>query len=371
MLRVLFVNHGAIIGGAETNLLSILRGSEKHKDFQPVGILLPDHGPLEVEACKLGVDVGLISYHAFRWRNPLRYAQTMFQLVGWIRRTRPSVIHLNHQWLVSHVVQAGMVTRTPVVCHVRNYLDAGFVSSQRRWLRRANAIVVESQAVQKRVFELGLPPERVHLIYNGIDMTRFCNSVSGATSKSCGAQIGFSGRIVPEKGPEDLIKAMPIVIRRVPAARLYFLGWDQENGAYVEQLKSLAIELGVERHVVFLGFRNDVENVLQNFDVLAIPSRRTMPEGLPLTMLEGLAAGCLVVATPNSGVPEVIHQGETGFLVPFEEPQALAEAISVALTLPDSEKDRIRRAGQALIASQFTIEQQVLRLGQLYRQLLA
>lgn len=368
MIRVLFVNHSTVIGGAETNLLNILRYC-REGGFEPVGVLLPDDGPLAAEVRKIGIDVGQIRYHAFHWRNPFRYAQTMAQLLTWIRRTGPTVIHLNHQWLVSHVVQAGIITRTPVVCHVRNFLNADFVSSQRRWLNKVQAIIVESRAVEHRVLELGLPQKHVHLIYNGVDRKRFHDSDSRTVERSPGSVIGFSGRIVPEKGPEDLIRGMPLVLKRVPAARLCFLGQDQEKGAYVERLKSLALQLGVQGSVTFLGFRRDSENVLRDFDVLAIPSRKAMPEGLPLTMLEGLAAGCLVVATPNSGVPEAIHHGDTGFLVAFENPEALAAGIIEALTLPNSVKQRIRNVGKELVVSQFSIERQVTQLGRVFQDL--
>lgn len=368
LTRVLFVNHGAIIGGAETNLLSILKHAPTG-DFEPVGVLLPNDGPLRTEVRKLGIDVGRISYHAFNWRNPFRYAQTMAQLVSWIRHTRPAAIHLNHQWLVSHVVQAGIITRTPVVCHTRNYLDAGFVGSQRRWLDRSQAIVAESQITQQRALALGLPQERVRLIYNGIDLDRFGTLSSTNKDRRQYPVVGFSGRIVPEKGPEDLIRAMPFILERVPTARLCFLGQDQESGAYVEQLKSIVTQLGIEQSVAFLGFRPDIENVLKDFDVLAVPSRPTMPEGLPLSAIEGLAAGCIVVATPNSGIPEAIRDGETGFLAEPENPLALAQAIIRALTMPPQERTHIRHNGRKLMQERFSIERQVAGLGKLYQEL--
>lgn len=371
-MRVLFVNHGAIIGGAETNLLNILKYAPEG-GFEPVGVLVPHDGPLVAEVRKLGIDVGQISYHAFHWRNPFRYTQTLAQLVIWIRRTRPAVIHLNHQWLISHIVQAGIITRTPVVCHTRNYLDESFVHSQRRWLGRAQAIVVESKAVKQRSQELQLPEDRLKLIYNGADVDRFYHAKSAANLSSrnqnrTGPIVGFSGRIVPEKGPEDLIMAIPLVLREVPSARFCIVGEDQDKGLFVKHLKSIAAELDVKQSVEFLGFRSDVEKLLRDFDVLAIPSRTSMSEGLPLTALEGLAAGCLVVATPNSGIPEVILHNETGFLVTSDDPESLAQGVIRALTLPDFAAEGLRQAGQDLVMRRFTIQRQVIELGQLFRE---
>ncbi len=376
MIRVLFINHSTIIGGAETNLLNIIRYAPIG-GYEPVGVLLPDDGPLAVEVRTLGLPVGLIRYHAFHWRNPLRYAQTMFQLISWIRRTRPAVIHLNHQWLSGHIVQAGIMTRVPVVCHIRNYLDEAFVHAQRRWLIRARAIIVVSKAVQHRALDLGLPKNRIRLIFDGADLRRFQNTQSLLPAKSAeqrgknGWVVGFSGRIVLEKGPEDLIRAIPLILASVPNVRFCFLGEDRDGGAFIEHLKTMASRLGVGQHVHFLGFRQDVESVLADFDVLVIPSRSSMPEGLPLTALEGLAVGCLVVATVNSGLPEVIRDGETGFLVPPDDPEALAAGIVKVLTLSEGEQRRLKRAGREVVVGQFSIEQQVTRLGQLYREVVS
>lgn len=374
MIRVLFINHSSVIGGAETNLLSILQHAAEG-EFQPVGALLPNDGPLKTAVRELGIDVGLIDYHSLRWHNPFRYAQTMTQLITWMRRTRPAVIHLNHQWLISHVAQAAIVTKTPVVCHTRNYLDESFVYEQRRWLSKAQAIIVESRAVEQRSHELGLPEEHIRLIYNGADFDRFqkaktVTNVDAISKNSLERPIvGFSGRIVPEKGPEDLIMAIPLVLESVPKARFCFLGKDQEGGAFVNQLKFTAASLGVEQSIEFLGFRTDVENVLKDFDVLAIPSRSSMPEGLPLTALEGLAAGCLMVATPNSGIPEAIIDDETGYLVEPADPRALARTIIRALTLPLQERARIQHNGRELVKVKFSIQRQVISLGKIYEEL--
>lgn len=370
-MRILFVNHSSKIGGAETNLLNILRFAPTG-GFTPVAVLLPSDGPLKSCVNDLGLKVGIIDYHAFRWRNPLKYAKTITQLITWIRQTHPDVIHLNHQWLVSHIVQVGILTKTPVVCHTRNYLDETFVRWQQRWLTNAQAIIVESQAVEQRAIDLGLPQENLHLIYNGIDHERFLRDESTKTVKitkdqqGCGPIIGFSGRIVPEKGPEDLIRSIPLILEAIPTVEVHFLGTDQDNGLFIEHLKAIASQLGVEQHVQFLGFRHDTENVLKNFNILAIPSRQAMPEGLPLTALEGLAAGCLVVATPNSGLPEVIQHGQTGFLVASDNPDLLAQALKRAMSMSDIDTRNIQQAGRKLLNDRFRISYQIDKLKQLY-----
>jgi len=374
MIRVLFVNAASIIGGAETNLLNVIRFSGLG-GIEPVGVLLPGDGPLVAKVEALGLPVGFVSYHAFRWRNPARYAQTLYQLVQWIVKTKADVVHLNHQWLVEHVVLASKLAGKKIVCHTRNYLDAEFVDRNRRWLDRSDAIIAVSKATEARALDLGLSPRRVRLVYDGIDLDRYARSAQrsedrGSLSTYESPIVGFCGRIVPEKGPEDLLCAVPVILQRVPNAHFLFAGADQVDCSYIGQLQSLAHRLGVSDRVDFIGFRNDVEQVLANVDILVLPSRRSMPEGLPLSALEGLASGCLVVATPNSGVPEVIQDGKTGFLVDPDDPESLAAAVIEALVLPDTKKASIRYAGQALIKAQFSIQRQIARLAEVYEQLL-
>lgn len=370
---MLFVNHSSVIGGAETNLLDILRFAN-YANIDPVAVLLPGDGPLATEVRRLGLPVGFISYHSLELRNPLRYCQALSQLVSWIRRSQASVLHLNHQWLIEHIVMAGSLTRRPVVCHVRNLLDAEFATQHRRWFRLASSVVVESHAVETRTQELGIS-DQLTLIHNGIDIRRFLGAKNGSdyrrelTISAEAPVIGFCGRIVPQKGPEDLIRATPAILAAEPDAHIVLCGVDRKEGAYSRALQKQARHLGIESRVHFLGFRHDVENILVGLNVLALPSRRAMAEGLPLSMLEGLAAGCLVVATPNSGIPEVIHNGRTGFLVAPGDPASLADGIVRALSLPKSNQQLIRRNGKALVASEFTVESQVSRLGELYKDL--
>jgi len=371
-MRILYVNHGSEIGGAETNLINVLRYAKLSK-FEPVAVLLPNDGPLASKVRDLGIDVGEIGYHAFHWRNPLKYCETIIQIINWVRRTRPSVIHLNHQWLVSHIVAAGIVTGTPVICHFRNYPDADFVNSHRTWLSKTRAIVVVSRAVEKQLLSLKIPEERVHVIYDGIELERFHqkqtrieqdSSFSKAESKPA---VGYLGRIVPEKGVEDLLLAVPSVLRSCPSAQFQFYGSDQDGGHYIGDLKRIASDLGVSENVRFLGFCWDVARVISNLNVLVIPSRYTMPEGLPLVALEGLAGGCLVVATPNSGITEVIRHGETGFIVEPENPELLAQGLKNALSLSSAETKKIRQNASKLMTSQFAIQNQVMKLDQLYQ----
>lgn len=369
-LRVLFINHTAIIGGAETNLLNIVRYAPQ-RGVAPVGVLLPHNGPLHVEVRKLDIEVGQISYHAFRWSNPFRYAQTLIQLVNWTIRTRAAVIHLNHQCLVDFAVQAGRLTRRPVVCHFRNLLQPEDLKPLLPWLMRTDAIVGVSHAVLEPLRQAGIPEARLHLIPDGLDFERLSNvrhprvlhQELGLPERA--PLVGVLGRVVPEKGIEEFLMATEIVSHQQRDVHFVVVGDDGKQGAYVHKLSEQLRQIGLEDRVTFTGFRSDIPDILADLDVVVVPSRSDMPEGLPNTVLEALAVGNLVVATRNSGTPEIIRDGVNGFLVDCDDIPGLAEAILTVLTLSERDRLTMRQAAQESVKDR-TIENQVRQLSELY-----
>ncbi|MGQ9794803.1 MAG: glycosyltransferase family 4 protein, partial [Anaerolineae bacterium] len=364
-----------IIGGVETNLRNILRFG-RTGGFEPVGVVLPGDGPLVALVRQTGVPVYFTRYHAFRWRNPFHYIRTLATLVYWILRTRAEVIHLTHHWLVEFAVQAGRWTRRPVVCEVQNRLDKEVVMQLQPWFVRSAAVVAVSQAVFACLSEGGVPDSKIHLIRLGLDLRTM--AYGHAAKRALRDQFGicdaaplasFVGRIVPEKGVEDFIQAAAWVLGRLSTVHFAIVGEDECAGAYRAWLQTQAKELGLGDRVVFTGFRCDIPEILQDIDLLVLPSRSSMPEGLPLVVLEALSAGRIVVATRNSGVPEVVQDGVNGFLVDCDDVAGLAAAMERALRLSLDERRRMEAAARESVKD-WTIERQVQQLGDLYRSLL-
>ncbi|MGC8880103.1 MAG: glycosyltransferase family 4 protein [Anaerolineae bacterium] len=373
-IRVLYINHSSIIGGIEVNLLDILRFSAEG-GFRPVGVVLPGAGPLVARVQQVGVPVYYASYHAFRWRNPLHYLRTLATLVHCVLHTRAEVIHLTHHWLAEFAVQAGRLTRRPVVCEVQNLLDAYTLVQFRYWLARADAVVAVSQAVYDRLIGGEVPISKMYLISHGLHLSTMTRKpVDGHVLRDQfgipreSPLAGVVGRLVPEKGVEDFIQAAARVASRLPGAYFVIVGEDECAGAYRAHLVEQAKDLGLDNRVIFTGFRTDVPDVLQDLDVLVLPSRSSMPEGLPLAVLEALAVGRIVVATRNSGVPEVVQDGVNGFLVDCDDVPGLAAAMERALNLSSEKRRRMEEAARATVADR-TIERQMRELGQLYREL--
>ncbi len=158
--------------------------------------------------------------------------------------------------------------------------------------------------------------------------------------------VGTVGRLVPIKGFDILIRAHKILMETIPEARLILVG----DGPLREDLESEARALGIEKSVIFTGYRKDVLDIINSFSLFALSSYN---EGVPTVVLEAMSLGIPVVSTAVGGVPEVITDEDSGLLVPPGTPERLAE--KCIKLLQDKElSERLCDRGQAVIDEKFT-----------------
>jgi glycosyltransferase involved in cell wall biosynthesis len=196
-----------------------------------------------------------------------------------------------------------------------------------RWLLSGPDIVTgASDAVGAYFREVGVGPERVRVIYNGVDVDRFSQHHDGAAKRreldlpADAWVIGLVAWLRPQKNHEALLRAFARLRPAAPDAWLVLVG----DGERRPGLEALADTLAIRDRVRFLGGRLDVPELYPVFDVCCLPSHY---EGMPLTVLEAMSAGKPIVATRVIGIQEVITDGETGLLVPPDDPTALAQAL--------------------------------------------
>jgi glycosyltransferase involved in cell wall biosynthesis len=208
-------------------------------------------------------------------------------------------------------------------------------SAYNRWMARlVDGFVVNADATRRELLAW-LPPDRVRVIYNGIELQPHDEARDGAALRrelGCppGAPVLLSvARLVTDKDPTTLLAAFRRVAQRdeCQGARLWIAG----DGPLRPTLAAQVERYGLTERVQFLGFRNDVPRLLAAADLLVISSLR---EGLPNVALEAMAARRPVVATAVSGIPELVRDGETGLLVPPAAPDALAAALAALLSDP-------------------------------------
>ena len=300
------------LGGAEEAYLNIVR-DQKARGHRVIAVTKRDAAlrPM-IENC--GVEVR--GWHTHGKADP----QTLSRLCRLIRRERVDVIHTHlttASWLGA---LAGKLTRKPVIAHVH-------AADAKTWFQFADYFRAVAWGVQKHLVAQGVAPEKIAVVYYGIEMKNFDGAPSRADSRrNLGVPpdapvVGVVASLQERKGHRFLLQALKNIEAKFPDARAIFAGEGPEEAA----LRQQARELGLENRVHFVGFRPDVREVLAACDAFALPSRK---EGLSIAVMEAMAMGVPVVTSDIAGMSEVVRDGETGLLVPPFEVEPLANALS-------------------------------------------
>lgn len=198
-----------------------------------------------------------------------------------------------------------------------------FIPFESRTYRLADKIAAVSEATRVALVEqYGIPAHKVTVIHNAVDPNMFHPMGSDKESNL----LLYVGRIDRRKGIDFLIESMPLVLKRIPDARLLVAG----RGGWLKRMKALAGKLGLERNVQFLGFVPDDQlNMLyHSAQCVVVPS---VFEGFGITVIEALAAGTRVIGSDVDGIREILAGGSYGRLVPYGDTLAMAEAIASEL----------------------------------------
>lgn len=234
--------------------------------------------------------------------------------------------------------------------------------AKRRWLpdavdrigqRWSARVIFVCEEERRRLVGRGLPQSKAVWIPNGVDLRpapepRRVAALRAKWGLEAGRPVAaMVAQLRPRKGPETLLRAIPALIRAIPQAVVVFVGDAEfvESRDYLSELRSLAERLGVEGHAKFVGFCDDAPAALALADVSVLPSR--FGEGLPLVLLESMAAGIPIVTTDIPGNREAVRDGFNGLLVPPDDPEALGRALVRLLGDADL-RSRMGAEGQRL-----------------------
>lgn len=277
-----------------------------------------------------------------------------------IKRARPDVIQAHDPHAVamaSTALSISSPTPRPTLIATRRIEFPLAHNSFSRWkYSQVDRFIAISAAVRDRLVADGVPAARISIVHEGVDVDRIERlepaSVHAAFFLPTHAPvIGNIGALTAQKGQHDLIEAAALVVREVPDARFVILG----EGDLRADLEHQIHRKHLERHVLLGGFRNDAMALLKGFDLFALSSTH---EGMCTSLVDAMAASKAAVATAVGGVPEVLADRETGFLVPPRDPRAMAEKI-VTLLKDQTLRERFGRAGLARARQHFTVERMV------------
>jgi len=202
-------------------------------------------------------------------------------------------------------------------------------------------------------------------IHNGVDLNQ-CNSANGVKNgngiKKNGAMVGMVARLWEQKAPQDYIASIPKVVAKIPDAKFLVIG----DGPLETELKKMSAKLGIEKNVQFLGWRQDINDLLKVIDVVVLPS---LWEGLPVAILEAMALSKPIVATNIKGNNELVVHGETGYLVKPGNPEEISSYVLKLLNDQPLAK-KMGRLGYSRVKEKFALNKIVEQTSSLYENLL-
>lgn len=347
------------------------------------GSLARGEDSMEFVADELGVEVERLP-GLRRDISPVRDVVAVWRLAQVIRRERPAILH-------THTAKAGAVGRLaallagdakpPIVVHTfHGHVLRGYFGPLRsfgfrlleRWLARATTVLIAvSPEVRDDLVALGVAPrERFTVVRLGIELAHRVTDVDGRdeTRRVLGIgpdrfTVGWIGRMTGVKRTGDVLLAFKQLRDRGVDATLCLVG----DGPERDHVERRAHELGIMRSTLFLGYQEDVAPFYAAFDAMILPSGN---EGTPVSAIESLAAGRPVVATRVGGVPDVVRDGEDGFLVDRGAVDQLADALA-RLAEDPSLRERMGEAGRERVLARYAVDRLVDDVDRLYRALLA
>ena len=353
--NILYLDSGSGIGGGQRSLLLLLKHLDATRFRSFVGCL--GDSMLAAAARKEGhpvIPLDLPKQHdkgdktrRFTFDDitrDLRQVKVILQLLGVLQEKQIDLIHANSlaAGLIGGV--AAKLYGVPIVMHKRYATAYGVLD------RLCEALLDRVILVSEATRWTFAPHSKQALIYNGVELSKLepSSQVERQRNPACPDEIGdpigvetlradlnldpnavlvgIVTRITPEKGIHTLIEATA-KLKASPAVQLLVVGgpYFPKDAEYINSLKVQAKKLGIADRVIFTGFLEDTEAILSFLDVVLLAS--TIPEACPRTIIEAMAAGVPVIATPLGGSKELVTP-ETGILVPAEDPDAFAEAIT-------------------------------------------
>lgn len=357
-IKVLFVVPDMRVGGAERHVTTLLPRMNPEK-FIPSVLCIGKEGELFADLLAAGIDARAL--HLEGKRHAVR---ALRQLITITRREQPDVVVVrgyNAEILGRIAARAARVGHTIMWMH--NIGDpkprSAFRTVVDRALTRWTSAYFGVAEAQRRYLtdELGYPDEKIRIIHNGVDPALFDVTTDRSPLGEFGWSeddpvVGIVAELSPIKDHVTFLRAARIVLDEVPRAKFLIVG----DGACRTELETLCAELRLTSSVQFTGVRLDAGRLLSAIDVFALSS--VTVECFSIALLEAMACARPAVCTAVGGIPEMINDGQTGYLVPPKDPQQLAIRLVELLSDPRTAR-RMGRAGRDRVEDEFSLDRSV------------
>ncbi|NNH70793.1 glycosyltransferase [Nocardia uniformis] len=342
------------VGGAERHVTTLLPNLDRTR-FEPSVICLGEEGELFAQLGAAGVPARALH------RTKRRAVAAVRELIRVMRLERPDVVitrGYNAEALGRIAAWCAGVPNTIVWVH-----NCGDVEPRGRVRAIVDRILdryttayfgVARAQIRYLTDDLGYPESKIEVIYNGVDPSAFDAADNRTAARELGISdadlvVGIVAALRPEKDHATFLRAARRVADRVPSARFLIVGDGPARG----EIEALVGELGLADRVVVAGSRPDIAALLSAMDVVVLSSYSV--ECFPMALLEAMAAARPAVCTAVGGVPEMILDGETGYLVPPRDPKQLADRLTALLSDPPLRR-RMGAAARTRVETHFSLK---------------
>lgn len=362
-MKILHVNTEKTWRGGEQQTLNLLKGLKKRNISSH--LLCQPGCPMQERAKKAGIGVFPV---AMRGEVDLLASYRLRRL---IKRFKYDIIHSHTSHAHSLAFWGSFGRKTSLLVTRRVdfsiFRHSFLYLSGIKYRHMTDFYIAISHKIKDVLVRDGVPRERVFVVHSGIDPERFTAAtmdhlIPEFDLKSKEPVVVNIAHLAGHKGQQYLVRAIPIVLAKIPSTRFFIVG----EGELMNELQALAASLGLNKALIFTGFREDVGAFYHVADLFVMSS---VQEGLGTALIDALALGIPVVATNSGGIPEIIRDGETGRLVDPADPSALAEGIIELLTHRKRAK-QMASCGQELVRQKFSIDAMVDKNIEVYQQIL-
>ncbi len=363
------------IGGIEVATLRVAEAA-REKGFEAVAYCPGPDCDVAVLFRERGFEIAQLERVEPSVRRPVPFLRESVRIASDLKRRRIELMHCSDILAAYYAGVAGRMRRIPVLSHVRNrYSD--LPAREKAYLRPVQHFAFVSQDTW-RTFALHVAQKKGSVIYDGVTQSAPMAAATefevGSVRSELGIEpdetvIGMVARVAPQKDYFTLIQAAVSVLKSQAKCRFVIIG--DHSGAesyrmHYAEVKAALVEAGIADRFLFTGFRSDTQRLLRALDVFVLS---THVEGFPLVLLEAMEQALPVVATRVDGVPEIIHDGQTGLLHEHLDSQGLANAL-IAVIQDRSLGERLGRNGQTLARTEFSQERFATSVAELYNMVL-
>ena len=372
------MNHHQILAAREmggAGLVALSLAEHVKRGGQECAMWVAGDGPARAEARRRGLTVHTYDASWALSRNVVAAAIQNWSVGRRLRRLGPGIVHV-HSHTVYGALRRGLaLSGLARVVHVHLEGDAEGL----RWaFQRPPELIITCARFLVDFVRAAVPVEqqakqRIVAVPNAVDIERFRPGDKNEAKARVGAPAAVPlalmlANLAPHKGQETAIHAVALLKERGVRVSCWMAGVERDGlGAYTRRLQSLIEEVGVQDRVRLVGHRDDAPVLMQAADFLLLPSTC---EGLPLSILEAQASRVPVLAAPTAGVPEVIRDGETGFLIAAHDAVGYADRIERLLANPDL-LQRVTDAAYVRIVREHNWQSYADRVVELYEELIA